>query len=97
MGAGGSAAAPKSPGVAGTCPSCNATAAAEGNIDNDATLDSWYISTSDATGITGACGNADQRASAGEPYNQSNDVSCGGGASSGGSSGGGGAGKPNSI
>jgi type IV pilus assembly protein PilA len=76
MGAGASGAAPKTPGMAGTCPSCNATGAAEGNIDNDAKLDSWYISTSDASGITGACGNSDQRAGAGEPYNQVNDVSC---------------------
>lgn len=72
----GGTAAPAAPGVAGECPSCNATAGAEGNIDNDAKRDAWYISTSDASGISGACGNSDNRAGAGEPYNQVNDVSC---------------------
>jgi len=72
----GGTAAPATPGIGGTCPSCNATAGAAGNIDNDARFDTWYVSTSDATGVTAKCGNSDTRASAGEPYNNFNDASC---------------------
>ena len=30
-------------GIAGTCPSCDFTAAAQGNVDNDSDADSWAI------------------------------------------------------
>jgi len=72
----GATAAPVNPGVGGNCPSCNATAGAAGNIDNDAKFDTWFISTSDATGVTAKCGNSDTRNPAGSPFNNYNDASC---------------------
>lgn len=66
------------PGVTGTCPSCNFSANAVGNVDNDTTMDSWGI-TSIPAGIALAapCGVEQTQAIAGEPTNSSNDVGCG--------------------
>jgi type IV pilus assembly protein PilA len=68
---------PAKPGISGTCPGCNIDAIAAGNVDNEPVgIDTWYISTKDATG-TAACGNADENmAVAGTPYLNNNDVDC---------------------
>ena len=73
----GTGAAPKQPGISGTCPGCNIDAVAAGNIDNEVVgNDTWYISTSDATGDA-KCGNADEKmAVAGTPFMNYNDVDC---------------------
>jgi len=73
----GTGAAPAKPGISGTCPGCNIDAIAAGNIDNEVVgNDTWYISTSDATGDA-KCGNADEKmAVAGTPFMNYNDVDC---------------------
>jgi len=73
----GTGGAPLKPGISGSCPGCNIDAIAAGNIDNETGgVDTWYISTGDATG-TAACGNADETmAVAGTPYMNYNDVDC---------------------
>jgi type IV pilus assembly protein PilA len=73
----GTGTAPKKPGVSGTCPGCNIDAVAAGNVDNEATgIDTWYISTGDATAAA-TCGNADEKmAVAGSPFIDYNDVDC---------------------
>jgi len=67
-------------GVDGTCPTCGANGGGSGNIDNDTKTDNWYISTSDAEGLTveSGCGTTDPKAvtaGAGEPWNGCNDAS----------------------
>jgi len=64
---------------AGTCcpqGQCEFTAAASGNIDNDAVVDVWAISSAPtvAAGPTAVCGANVGRASEGEPMNLCNDV-----------------------
>jgi type IV pilus assembly protein PilA len=68
---------PSQPGVtAGNlCPLCNFQGHATGNIDTDTTVDSWFISSKDAS-VTAACGNTDTAAPAGTPFNTNNDVTC---------------------
>jgi type IV pilus assembly protein PilA len=77
--AGGSNPPPATAGVSGPalCPNCNFLAYASGQIDNEAVgVDSWVISSKDAT-ITPACGDTtDTAAPAGNPYNTYNDVNC---------------------
>ena len=64
-------------GTAGTCPNCNFSGNASGNIDNEATVyDVWVINSKDAT-IAATCGNSDTAAPAGNPFNTNNDVTCG--------------------
>ena len=68
---------PGNPGLAGTCPDCNISAYAAGNIDNEtAGIDTWFVATKDST-ITANCGNSDFAAVAGQPFNTYNDVNCG--------------------
>jgi len=56
-------------------PTCNWVGTAAGNIDNDATIDSWFISNVDAGGVTGNGRDpADTAAPAGEPQLCNNDV-----------------------
>ncbi|HEY8212219.1 MAG TPA: prepilin-type N-terminal cleavage/methylation domain-containing protein [Myxococcaceae bacterium] len=73
------------PGVPGlgagvnTCPDCNITMTAGGQVDNEvAGVDSWYVSTKDSKGQPGAAGCAvtDDPAPAGQPTNTYNDVNC---------------------
>jgi type IV pilus assembly protein PilA len=74
----GTGAAPKVPGVSTTgCPGCNIDAIAAGNVDNEGSgIDTWYISTGDAT-ANATCGNADEKmAVAGSPFIDYNDVDC---------------------
>jgi type IV pilus assembly protein PilA len=68
---------PGQPGVlpANGCPLCNFQGHATGNIDTDATIDTWFISSKDAS-VTAACGNSDTAAPAGTPFNTNNDVTC---------------------
>jgi type IV pilus assembly protein PilA len=68
---------PAAPGVTAgnVCPLCNFTGYATGNIDADTTIDTWFISSKDAS-ITAACGNSDTAAPAGTPFNTNNDVTC---------------------
>jgi type IV pilus assembly protein PilA len=54
-------------GVKGTCPACNVTIVAVGNLDSDAMADVWSISTEDRT-IGG------EKVSAGTPHCHVNDV-----------------------
>jgi type II secretory pathway pseudopilin PulG len=55
-------------GVKGECPECAITIVCAGNIDNDEALDVWSISTEEREGPRG------ETISAGEPYNELNDV-----------------------
>ena len=66
---------PGAPGIGGTCPTCNFMGYAAGNIDQDTNLDSWTISSKDASYVA-ACGNTDVAAPAGTPFNTYNDVTC---------------------
>ncbi len=50
-------------GIEGTCPECEITMVAAGNLDTDATIDVWSISSADRPGIP-----------AGTPHNDVNDV-----------------------
>lgn len=54
-------------GVTGTCPDCQFTAACAGQIDGDATLDVWSVSSAERRGPEGTI-------DAGTPYNDVNDV-----------------------
>jgi type IV pilus assembly protein PilA len=62
-----------------TCPaapSCNWIATAAGNIDSDVTIDTWFISNVDASGVTAPGRDANNTAApAGEPQLSNNDVS----------------------
>jgi len=68
---------PGNPGVTAgnVCPLCNFQGQATGNIDTDATIDAWFISSKDAS-VNGSCGNSDTAAPAGTPFNTNNDVTC---------------------
>ncbi len=66
---------PATPGVGGSCPTCNFLGYAAGNIDQDTNVDSWFISSKDAS-VVAACGNTDTAAPAGTPFNTYNDVTC---------------------
>jgi type IV pilus assembly protein PilA len=66
---------PNSPGVGGGCPLCNFQGQGTGNIDTDTTVDTWFISSKDAS-VAAACGNTDTAAPAGTPFNTNNDVTC---------------------
>ncbi|MHB8876192.1 MAG: prepilin-type N-terminal cleavage/methylation domain-containing protein [Myxococcaceae bacterium] len=65
-------------GTCGTAAGCQIAAVAAGNVDNDGTVDSWYISTADTTGTAavGTCNVGDVAAPAGVPYMTMNDVDC---------------------
>jgi type IV pilus assembly protein PilA len=73
---------PGNPGLGGgaaTCPDCNITMNAAGQVDNEVTgVDSWYVSTKDSKGQPGApgCAVLDDPAPAGQPTNTYNDVNC---------------------
>ncbi len=64
-------------GLTGSCPNCDFTAAALGNVDNDSDGDTWAI-TSDLTpvALVNTCGVDVSSATAAEPSNAYNDVSC---------------------
>src|SRR5262249_30254102 len=64
---------PSVPGVTAgnVCPACNFEGHASGNVDTDTTIDTWFISSKDAS-VTGACGNTDTAAPAGTPFNTNN-------------------------
>jgi type IV pilus assembly protein PilA len=68
---------PGSPGVTAgnVCPLCNFQGQATGNIDTDATIDTWFVSSKDAS-VNDSCGNTDTAAPAGTPFNTNNDVIC---------------------
>ena len=66
---------PGAPGVGGTCPICNFMGYAAGNIDQDTNIDSWFVSSKDAS-VVANCGNTDTAAPAGTPFNTYNDVTC---------------------
>ena len=68
---------PGNPGVTAgnVCPLCNFQGQATANIDTDATIDTWFISSKDAS-VNGSCGNTDTAAPAGTPFNTNNDVTC---------------------
>jgi type IV pilus assembly protein PilA len=64
-------------GLGGTCPGCEVSASAAGNVDNETTgIDTWYIATKDASTVTGNCNN-ETSVPSGVPYNMYNDVDCG--------------------
>ena len=69
---------PKIPGISGSCPGCNISGLAAGNVDNEPTgIDTWFIATKDAATITANCGNkGETTAVAGSPYLSYNDVDC---------------------
>jgi len=69
---------PGNPGTGGaSCPGCNISGYAAGNVDNESSgIDTWYIATKDSTG-TAYCGNKDEKVQvAGSPYLVYNDVDC---------------------
>jgi type IV pilus assembly protein PilA len=57
------------------CPNCNFAGYGAGNIDSDTTVDTWFISSKDASAAA-ACGNMGTAAPAGTPFNTNNDVTC---------------------
>jgi type IV pilus assembly protein PilA len=62
-----------------TCPDCNITMTAAGQVDNETVgVDSWYVSTKDSLGQPGAtgCAIANDPGPAGAPVNTYNDVNC---------------------
>lgn len=62
-----------------SCPKniCAWSAIGAGNIDSDDTIDSWWVSSTDAEGAAGCGRDADNTASpAGEPQVSNNDVDC---------------------
>ncbi len=66
------------PGVvnAASCPTCDFTGTAAGDIDSESVgIDSWYISSISVTN-TANCGNSDTASPAGSPFNTYNDVTC---------------------
>nr|WP_323389708.1 prepilin-type N-terminal cleavage/methylation domain-containing protein [Myxococcus qinghaiensis] len=71
-------AAPLIAGVAGTCPNCDFSAIAVGNVDNDKNADTWGITSAatSATTLNGTCGIDSDKIGGGEPGNAYNDVSC---------------------
>jgi type IV pilus assembly protein PilA len=75
---GGPQADPGTPaGAGGTCPSCSIRGMAAGDIDSETRgVDTWVISTKDATVPTPGCGVGDTAAPAGIPYQTYNDVTC---------------------
>jgi type IV pilus assembly protein PilA len=61
------------------CPVCSFAVSADGNIDNDNSLDQWYVASMDATVAAGACWEGTPAAGnnpAGQPWNTFNDVGC---------------------
>ncbi|HET9157106.1 MAG TPA: prepilin-type N-terminal cleavage/methylation domain-containing protein [Myxococcaceae bacterium] len=61
--------------AAGSCPRCEFVATAVGNIDSDATLDGWFISSADGVLAAGPC--TDPAAvPGGTPWNRYNDLGC---------------------
>lgn len=64
------------PGVTGVCPQCDFAAYAATQLDNDALLDEWTVSSVDATAVTGTKCNSETTAGAGVPFNYYNDVDC---------------------
>ncbi|XSF08192.1 prepilin-type N-terminal cleavage/methylation domain-containing protein [Myxococcus faecalis] len=69
---------PLTAGVSGTCPNCDFSAVAVGNVDNDKNADTWGITSlaSSATTLQGTCGIDTNKIGGGEPGNAYNDVSC---------------------
>jgi len=67
---------PALPGVAGTCPSCNALAIGTANLDNElAGIDTWLISTK--AGTVASCGTSNEtRLVPGVVFHVKNDVNC---------------------
>nr|WP_163865378.1 prepilin-type N-terminal cleavage/methylation domain-containing protein [Myxococcus eversor] len=65
-------------GVTGTCPNCDFSAIATGNVDNDKNADTWGITSlaTSATTLAGTCGIDSNKIGGGEPGNAYNDVSC---------------------
>ncbi len=64
-------------GARGTCPSCAIRGMAAGDIDSETRgVDTWVISTKDATVAAPGCGVSDTAAPAGIPYQTYNDVVC---------------------
>lgn len=62
-------------GVFGTCPNCGFNVQAVGNLDNDITADSWFISSGEGVHRTktSAC-RPDNRLTAGTPFNTYSDL-----------------------
>jgi type IV pilus assembly protein PilA len=70
---------PGNPGMSATCPGCNVSAYAAGQIDNDSKgIDTWFISTKDGAVTTAPCGSdaTEINAVAGTPFSTYNDVDC---------------------
>ena len=67
--------------VNASCPNagqCAWSTVGAGNIDNDATIDTWWVSGTDANTVAGQCGRdvTDTVAPAGAPQISTNDVTC---------------------
>ena len=61
------------------CPVCSFSSTADGNVDNDNTIDEWYVSSVDAVVAGGVCWEATPAGGnnpAGQPFNLNNDVGC---------------------
>jgi type IV pilus assembly protein PilA len=61
------------------CPTCSFSASAAGNIDNDNTIDVWYVASMDATIAAGPCWEANPVGGnnpSGQPFLLNNDVGC---------------------
>lgn len=66
---------PLTPGIGGTCPACQFTAAAVGDLDNDPVLDVWFVTSVDGTVPPGPCVD-DTLITAGLPHNFVDDGVC---------------------
>ena len=64
--------------LCGSASGCEISAVGVANLDNDSTIDSWFVSTHDTTGTsdTAHCNVGDTAAPAGIPYMTMNDVDC---------------------
>ncbi|MFY2561403.1 type IV pilin protein [Corallococcus terminator] len=64
--------------IAGQCPSCDFSAVAVGNVDNDSAADTWGITSvaTTSTVLINPCGIDSPNVGGGEPGNAYNDVSC---------------------
>ncbi|WP_181790619.1 prepilin-type N-terminal cleavage/methylation domain-containing protein [Myxococcus llanfairpwllgwyngyllgogerychwyrndrobwllllantysiliogogogochensis] len=64
--------------IEGECPSCDFSAVAVGNVDNDPAADTWGITSlaTSTTTLLAPCGIDTPQVGGGEPGNAYNDVSC---------------------
>jgi type IV pilus assembly protein PilA len=63
-------------GIGGSCPLCSIRGVASGNVDFDAAVDTWVLSTKDGVMNVAGCGVTELYAPAGVPFQTFNDAVC---------------------